>query len=118
MEAAGLRLVELSERPVDRTGCVSIGTMHLAKGLEFEAVAVITCDDEVLPSAERIDSVVEESDLEDVYETELRGPRPGPRPAAGERGEGGVRVPGGFPLVGCLASVEEAQASQVIRFKI
>ena len=49
---------------------IAIGTMHLAKGLEFKAVVVMACDDEVLPSAERIDSVVEESDLDDVYETE------------------------------------------------
>ena len=28
-----------------------IGTMHLAKGLEFRAVVVMACDDEVIPSA-------------------------------------------------------------------
>ena len=44
--------------------------MPLAKGLEFKAVAVMACDDEVLPLAERIDAVIEESDLDDVYETE------------------------------------------------
>jgi superfamily I DNA/RNA helicase len=27
---------------------VSIGTMHLAKGLEFRAVAVMACDDEII----------------------------------------------------------------------
>lgn len=70
VEAASQRPVELSERPIDLGERVAIGTMHLAKGLEFKAVAVIACDDEVLPSAERIDAVVEESDLDDVYETE------------------------------------------------
>ena len=70
-EAAGQQPVELSERQIDVGDRVAIGTMHLAKGLEFKAVAVMACDDEVLPSAERIDSVVEESDLDDVYETEL-----------------------------------------------
>ena len=70
VERAGLRAVELSERDVDLGGRVAIGTMHLAKGLEFKAVAVMACDDEVLPLAERIDAVVEESDLDDVYETE------------------------------------------------
>lgn len=70
VEAAGEQPVELSERLVDVGERVAIGTMHLAKGLEFKAVAVMACDDEVLPSAERIDSVVEESDLDDVYETE------------------------------------------------
>jgi superfamily I DNA/RNA helicase len=44
--------------------------MHLAKGLEFKAVVVMACDDEILLLTERIDSVVEESDLDDVYETE------------------------------------------------
>lgn len=43
--------------------------MHLSKGLEFRAVAVMACDDEVLPCA-RIDGVTLESDLEEVYETE------------------------------------------------
>ena len=70
VEKAGLEPVELSERQVDIGERVSIGTMHLAKGLEFKAVAVMACDDEVLPSGERIDAVVEESDLDDVYETE------------------------------------------------
>jgi len=70
VEAAGLACVELSERPTDVGERVAIGTMHLAKGLEFKVVAVMACDDEVLPLAERIDAVVEESDLDDVYETE------------------------------------------------
>ena len=44
--------------------------MHLAKGLEFRAVAVIACDDEVLPLAERVNTVADEVELDDVYETE------------------------------------------------
>ena len=47
-----------------------IGTMHLAKGLEFRAVAVMTCDDEVIPLQERIEAVGDDADLEDVYNTE------------------------------------------------
>lgn len=70
VEAAGEQPVELSERQIDVGERIAIGTMHLAKGLEFKAVAVMACDDEVLPSAERIDAVIEESDLDDVYETE------------------------------------------------
>ncbi len=69
-EAAGQQPVELSERQIDVGDRIAIATMHLAKGLEFKAVAVMACDDEVLPSAERIDSVIEEGDLDDVYETE------------------------------------------------
>ena len=48
----------------------SIGTMHLAKGLEFRAVAVMACDDEVIPLQERIENVADEADLEEVYNTE------------------------------------------------
>ncbi len=49
---------------------IAIGTMHLAKGLEFRAVAVMACDDEVLPSQTRIESVADDADLEEVYNTE------------------------------------------------
>lgn len=44
--------------------------MHLAKGLEFRVVAVIACDDEVIPLQSRIESVADDSDLEEVYNTE------------------------------------------------
>lgn len=49
---------------------VSIGTMHLAKGLEFRSVAVMACDDEIIPLQARIESAGEDSDLEEVYNTE------------------------------------------------
>ena len=48
----------------------SIGLMHLAKGLEFKAVAVMACDQEALPLQARIESATDEIELEDVYETE------------------------------------------------
>jgi superfamily I DNA/RNA helicase len=70
VEAAGLSVVELSERAITLGDRVAIGTMHLAKGLEFKAVAVMACDEDILPLAERIDAIVEESDLDDVFETE------------------------------------------------
>jgi superfamily I DNA/RNA helicase len=44
--------------------------MHLAKGLEFRAVAVMACDDKVIPPQERIETVTDEADLEDAYNTE------------------------------------------------
>ena len=44
--------------------------MHRAKGLEFSAVCVMACDDEVLPLQARIENVADEADLEDVYDTE------------------------------------------------
>jgi superfamily I DNA/RNA helicase len=70
VRGSGHEVFELSERGDDSVDQVSIGTMHLAKGLEFKAVAVMACDDEVLPLQARIESVADEVDLDDVYETE------------------------------------------------
>jgi superfamily I DNA/RNA helicase len=44
--------------------------MHLAKGLEFRAVAVMACDDQIIPSQSRIEAITDEADLEEVYATE------------------------------------------------
>ncbi|MDP2794302.1 MAG: 3'-5' exonuclease [Sulfurisoma sp.] len=52
------------------SGKAAIGTMHLAKGLEFRAVAVMACDDEVIPLQARIEAVADDSDLEEVYNSE------------------------------------------------
>ena len=60
----------MSDKVEEEAGKVAIGTMHLAKGLEFRAVTVMACDDEVLPLQERIETVADESDLEEVYNTE------------------------------------------------
>jgi len=68
--ASGLPHRILDERVEPEEGEVSIATMHLAKGLEFRAVVVMACDDEVIPLQERIDSVGDESDLKEVYDTE------------------------------------------------
>jgi superfamily I DNA/RNA helicase len=70
VRSSGHEVFELSERGDDPADQVSVGTMHLAKGLEFKAVAVMACDDEVLPLQARIESVADEVDLDDVYETE------------------------------------------------
>jgi hypothetical protein len=68
--AGGLPFKILDERVDAVGGFVAIGTMHLAKGLEFRAVAVMACDDEVIPLQARIDMVGEDSDLKEVYDTE------------------------------------------------
>lgn len=60
----------LDERVEAITGQAAISTMHLAKGLEFRAVAVMACDDEVIPLQARIETVTDESDLKDIYDTE------------------------------------------------
>jgi superfamily I DNA/RNA helicase len=69
-EAAGLPFKVLDEKVETVHGKSSIVTMHLAKGLEFRAVAVMGCDDEVIPQQKRIETVADDSDLEEVYNTE------------------------------------------------
>ena len=70
VKQAGLPHIILDERVAPSSGYVAVSTMHLAKGLEFKAVAVMACDDEVIPLQERIETVADESDLEEVYTTE------------------------------------------------
>jgi len=69
-EAGGIPYKVLDERVETVSGYASIGTMHLAKGLEFRAVAVMGCDDEVIPLQSRIESVGDDADLQEVYDTE------------------------------------------------
>jgi len=70
VEAAKLTYRVLDDGVETKPGHVSIGTMHLAKGLEFRAVAVMACDGAVVPLQARIESAADESELEDVYNTE------------------------------------------------
>ena len=70
VEAAGLHPKVLDEKVETATGRVSVSTMHLAKGLEFRAVSVMACDDEVIPLQERIEIAADDTDLEEVYNTE------------------------------------------------
>lgn len=67
---AGATPTELSNQAMPAQGCIAVSTMHVAKGLEFRAVAVMACDDEVLPLQERIETISDEADLEEVYSTE------------------------------------------------
>ena len=67
---AGLNFKVLDEHVETTSGFVSISTMHLAKGLEFRAVVVMACDDEVLPLQERIEAIGDDADLQEVYDTE------------------------------------------------
>jgi hypothetical protein len=70
VEHAGLPCKVLDEHVETTSGHVSISTMHLAKGLEFRAVAVMACDDEIMPLQARIETVADDADLEEVYTTE------------------------------------------------
>jgi hypothetical protein len=60
----------LDERVETTSGKSVLCTMPLAKGLEFRAVAVMACDDEVIPLQDRIESVGDSADLQEVYDTE------------------------------------------------
>lgn len=62
--------VELNDKVEGEEEKLALCTMHLAKGLEFRAVAVMACDDEIIPLQDRIETVSDESDLEEVYNTE------------------------------------------------
>jgi mRNA-degrading endonuclease RelE of RelBE toxin-antitoxin system len=70
VQRADLQYKVLDEYVETTSSYASIGTMHLAKGLEFRAVAVMACDDEIIPLQKRIETVADDSDLEEVYNTE------------------------------------------------
>ena len=70
MKEAGIACRELNAQAEVAGGFAAIGVMHLTKGLEFRAVAVMACDDEVLPLQERIEQIGEEGDLQDAYDSE------------------------------------------------
>jgi superfamily I DNA/RNA helicase len=69
-EASGIAFQVLDDGLSSSSGALSVSTMHLAKGLEFRAVVVMACDDEVIPLQERMESVSDEADLQEVYDTE------------------------------------------------
>ena len=70
IKVAGLDARVLDENSEPDQGHVTVSTMHLAKGLEFRFVVVMACDDEVIPSSERIEEITDQSDLDEVYKTE------------------------------------------------
>ena len=70
VKRAGLNSKILDEHLEATNDYISIGTMHLAKGLEFRAVAVMACDDEIIPLQARIETVADDADLQEVYDTE------------------------------------------------
>ncbi len=68
--AAGLPHHELDALVDTVPNEVAIGAMHLTKGLEFRAVAVMACDEDVLPLRSRLDAAADEADLREVFDTE------------------------------------------------
>lgn len=63
---AGLEFATLDEHIPLATNRIAIATMHLAKGLGFHHVFVLACDEDVLPSAERIAAAADTVELKDV----------------------------------------------------
>lgn len=70
VKETGIPFKVLDEHVETTSGHIPISTMHLAKGLEFRAVVVMACDDEVIPSQKRIETVGDDADLQEVYDTE------------------------------------------------
>ena len=70
MSDAGIPFETLDENTETISGRISMSTMRLTKGLEFRAVSVMACGDEVIPLQDRIEAIADESDLEEVYNTE------------------------------------------------
>ena len=66
----GIAFKILDEHVETTSDHISISTMHLAKGLEFRAMVVMACDDEIIPLQERIETVGDDADLQEVYDTE------------------------------------------------
>ena len=70
VQHASLQNAVLDDGAGEVEGSVTVATMHLAKGLEFRAVVVMACDSEVIPLQSRVESIVDDADLEEVYNTE------------------------------------------------
>lgn len=70
VRAAGLQARSLVDSAQEGADTVLVGTMHLAKGLEFRMVLLMACDQDALPLAERIERVADEFELDEVLTTE------------------------------------------------
>ena len=70
VRAAGAKWASLAGRSEEGGERVAIGEMHLAKGLEARAVAVMACDAEVIALQSRIGSAAEESELDEAFDSE------------------------------------------------
>lgn len=68
--AAGLPIRKQLDSGGEPDEGVLVAPMHLAKGLEFRAVAVVACDEGVLPLAGRVSDVADEFELDEVIATE------------------------------------------------
>jgi len=70
VKAASIPYKILDEHVETLSGHVSICTMPPRQGLEFRAVVVMACDDEIIPLQEASRRSVTTADLQEVYDTE------------------------------------------------
>ncbi|MCC6310807.1 MAG: UvrD-helicase domain-containing protein, partial [Trueperaceae bacterium] len=70
VRAAGMAPERLDDAFRAAPQCVAVATMHRAKGLEYKAVAVMACDEGVLPLASREEAAADMVELKEINETE------------------------------------------------
>jgi hypothetical protein len=69
---AGMHYADLrDDEPIDESR-VSLGTMHRAKGLEFRAVALVGCEDGVLPLGAAVNAAGDAAERADATGREMR----------------------------------------------
>jgi superfamily I DNA/RNA helicase len=68
--AAGLAFRRAPPDPDAVSEMATVCTMALAKGLEFRAVAIMACDEDLVPLGERLAMAATELELREIYETE------------------------------------------------
>ncbi len=70
LEKAGLTGHWLNDEQPPSNADASLGTMHRAKGLEFKVVAIMGCDNDLLPLAYGMKDLVDDADREAYVEQE------------------------------------------------
>lgn len=70
--AAGQECAELRDDEALDERRISVGTMHRAKGLEFRAVAVVGCEEALLPLPAVLKGAVDELERQEAMERERR----------------------------------------------
>ena len=70
LKKSGIATKEIDENQEPDPNRVSLGTMHVAKGLEFPAVALVACNSQRLPLARALKGVDDPADRDEVIEKE------------------------------------------------
>ena len=68
--SSGVPVAVFHDQTLAPTGYAAVATMPLVEDLEFRADAVAACDSGVIPSDNRVESVIDEANLEEIYATE------------------------------------------------